>query len=137
MRFNKGKQGSEMPHLDLVPLMDVILSVLTFFILASLSLSRQQAVDVTLPSADAGAQQQTIPDPLVVGLNQQGQILLENKPSSEAELTQRMQSYLTNNTKGAVVLKADRKLPYEQVVKVLGRMRDIGGDRVSLAIDQG
>ena len=137
MRFNKGKQGSEMPHLDLVPLMDVILAVLTFFILASLSLSRQQAVDVTLPSADAGAQQQTIPDPLVVGLNQQGQILLDNKSSSEAELTQRMQSYLTSNAKGAVVLKADRKLAYEQVVKVLGRMRDIGGDRVSLAIDQG
>lgn len=137
MRFKQGKQGSEMPHVDLIPLMDVILSVLTFFILASLSLTRQQAVDVKLPSADAGAQEQKIPDPLVVGLNQQGQILLENKPVSEAQLTQQMQSYLTSNAKGAVILKAERKLPYEQVVKVLGRMRDVGGDRVSLAIDQG
>jgi biopolymer transport protein ExbD len=137
MRFKKGRQGSELPEVNLIPLMDVILSVLTFFILASLSLTRQQAVDVTLPSADAGAQQQKIPDPFVVGLNQRGQILVENQPIDEAQLAQRMQTYLTSNPKGAVVLKADRKLPYEQVVKVLGRMRSTGGDRVSLAIDQG
>jgi biopolymer transport protein ExbD len=42
---------------------------------------------------------------------------------------------LQKNPQGAVVLNADRKLPYEQVVQVLGKMRDIGGDRVSLAIE--
>jgi biopolymer transport protein ExbD len=46
-----------------------------------------------------------------------------------------MQDYLQKNPNGAVVLNADRKLPYEQVVQLLGRMRDIGGDRVSLAIE--
>lgn len=136
MRFKKGKQGSEMPHVDLVPMMDVILTILTFFILASLSLTRQQAVDVTLPSASAGANQQNTPDPLVVGLNQQRQVLLENKPVSEAQLAQQMQTYLVQNPKGAVILKAERQLPYEEVVQVLGMMRDIGGERVSLAIDQ-
>jgi biopolymer transport protein ExbD len=136
MRFKKGKQGNEMPHVDLVPMMDVILTILTFFILASLTLTRQQAVDVTLPSASAGATEQNTPDPLVVGLNQQRQVLLENKPVSDAQLAQQMQTYLVQNPKGAVILKADRKLPYEEVVQVLGKMRDIGGDRVSLAIEQ-
>jgi biopolymer transport protein ExbD len=46
-----------------------------------------------------------------------------------------MQAYLQQHPEGAVVLNADRKLPYEEVVKVLGKMRDIGGDRVSLAIE--
>lgn len=136
MKFKKGKQGNEMPHVDLVPLIDVILTILTFFVLASLSLTRQQAVDVTLPSASAGTSEQNIPDPLVVGMNQQGQVLLENKPVSDAQLAQQMQTYLVQNPKGAVILKAERKLPYEEVVQVLGKMRDIGGDRVSLAIDQ-
>ncbi len=136
MRFKKGKTGAEMPHLDLVPLMDVILTVLTFFVLASLSLTRQQAVDVNLPGTSAGATQQQTPDPFVVGMNQQGQILVGNKPASKDQLTQQMQSYLTKNPKGAVILKADRKLPYEQVVQVLGEMRDVGGDRVSLGVEQ-
>lgn len=137
MRFKQAKQGSHMPEVNLIPLMDVILAVLTFFILASLSLSRQQALDVTLPSADAGAQKQATADPLVVGLNKQNQILLQNKPVAEAQLSQIMQSYLVKNPKGSVILKADRKLPYEQVIKVLAKMRNIGGDRVSLAIDNG
>jgi len=136
MRFKKGKTGAEMPHLDLVPLMDVILTVLTFFVLSSLALTRQQAVDVNLPGTSAGATQQQTPDPFVVGMNQQGQILVGNKPASKDQLTQQMQSYLTKNPKGAVILKADRKLPYEQVVQVLGEMRDVGGDRVSLGVDQ-
>ncbi|GAC1461098.1 MAG: hypothetical protein NVS2B14_10260 [Chamaesiphon sp.] len=138
MRFKKGKKGTEMPHVDLVPLMDVILAVLTFFVLSSLSLSRQQAVvNVTLPSTDTGTSQQKTPDPLVVGLNQQGQLILSNQPASKEQLTAQMQSYLLRNPNGAVILKADRKLNYEQVVQVLGEMRDIGGDRVSLAIDKG
>ncbi len=127
-----------MPEVNLVPMMDVILTVLTFFIIISMTLTgQQQSVDITLPSVDAGASNTQVPDPLVVGLNPQSQVLLNNQPVSDAQLSQQMQTYLVQNPKGAVILKADRKLPYEQVIQVLGKMRNIGGDRVSLAIDQG
>lgn len=138
MRFKSQQKGSQMPEVNLIPMMDVILTVLTFFIIISMTLTgQQQSVDITLPSTDAGASTSPVPDPLVVGLNQQGQVLLNNQPVGDAQLSQQMQTYLVQNSKGAVILKADRKLPYEQVIQVLGKMRDIGGDRVSLAIDQG
>ena len=138
MRFKSQQKGSQMPDVNLVPMMDVILTILTFFIIVSMTLTgQQQSVDITLPSTDAGASTLPVPDPLVVGLNQQGQVLLNNQLVSDAQLSQQMQTYLVQNSKGAVILKADRKLPYEQVIQVLGKMRDIGGDRVSLAIDQG
>lgn len=138
MRFKSQQKGSQMPEVNLVPMMDVILTVLTFFIIISMTLTgQQQSVDITLPSVDAGASNTQVPDPLVVGLNPQSQVLLNNQPVSDAQLSQQMQTYLVQNPKGAVILKADRKLPYEQVIQVLGKMRNIGGDRVSLAIDQG
>lgn len=138
MRFKSQQKSSQMPEVNLIPMMDVILTVLTFFIIISMTLTgQQQSVDITLPSTDAGASTLPVPDPLVVGLNQQGQVLLNNQPVGDAQLSQQMQTYLVQNSKGAVILKADRKLPYEQVIQVLGKMRDIGGDRVSLAIDQG
>ena len=137
MRFKSQQKGSQMPDVNLVPMMDVILTILTFFIIVSMTLTgQQQSVDITLPSTDAGASTLPVPDPLVVSLNQQGQVLLNNQLVSDAQLSQQMQTYLVQNSKGAVILKADRKLPYEQVIQVLGKMRDIGGDRVSLAIDQ-
>ncbi len=136
MRFKSQQKTSQMPEVNLVPMMDVILTVLTFFIIISMTLTnRQNAVNVTLPSAGSGLSQQKNPDPLVVSLNQKGELFLGKKQISEAELAQPMQSYLQQNPQGAVILNADRKLSYEQVVQLLGKMREIGGDRVSLAIE--
>ncbi|MEO8890653.1 MAG: biopolymer transporter ExbD [Coleofasciculaceae cyanobacterium] len=125
-----------MPELNLVPMMDVIMTILTFFIIISMTLTnKQNAVNVTLPSASSGLSEQKAPDPLVVSIDSQGNLFLEKDPVTEAQLVQPMQAYLQQNPQGAVVLNADRKLPYEKVVQVLGKMRDIGGDRVSLAIN--
>lgn len=137
MRFKSQQKSSQMPEVNLVPMMDVILTILTFFIIISMTLTGQQrSVDINLPSTNAGASNIPVADPLIVGLNQQGQVLLNNQQASDAQLNQQMQTYLEQNPKGSVILKADKKLPYEQVIQVLGKMRDIGGDRVSLAIDE-
>lgn len=135
MRFKSQQKKLEMPEVNLVPMMDVLMTILTFFIIIAMTLTTQQTVNVTLPSASAGAVELKEPDPLIIGLNLQGEILLDDKTVSQAELSQRMQSYLVQNPKGAVILKAADKIPYEQVVKLLGTMRDVGGDRVSLAIE--
>ena len=136
MRFKSKHKSSQMPEINLVPMMDVIMTILTFFIILSMTLTNQQnAVNVTLPSAGKGLSEQKIPDPLVVSINQQGELFLGKQQISEEQLAQPMQAYLQQHPEGAVVLNADRKLPYEEVVKVLGKMRDIGGDRVSLAIE--
>jgi biopolymer transport protein ExbD len=136
MRFKSKQKSSQMPEINLVPMMDVIMTILTFFIIVSMTLTNQQnAVNVTLPSVGKGLSEQKIPDPLVVSINQQGELFLGKQQITEAQLAQPMQVYLQQHPEGAVVLNADRKLPYEEVVKVLGKMRDIGGDRVSLAIE--
>ena len=127
---------SQMPEINLVPMMDVLMTILTFFIIISMTLTaQQQSVNIDLPSTNAGANTVKTPDPLVVGLTNQGVLAIANNPVTDAQLSQQMQAYLQTNPNGAVVLQADKKLPYEQVVQVLGKMRDVGGDRVSLAID--
>lgn len=136
MRFKSKQKSSQMPEINLVPMMDVIMTILTFFIIISMTLTNQQnAVNITLPSAGNGLSEQKTPDPLIVSIDQQGQLFLGKQQISEAQLAQPMQAYLQQHPEGAVVLNADRKLPYEEVVKILGKMRDIGGDRVSLAIE--
>lgn len=138
MRFKSQQKTSQMPEINLVPMMDVILTILTFFIVVSMTLTAQQGtVDLTLPSTESGTSQQNVADPLVISLNQKGQLFLGSQPVSETQLIQPIQAYLQKNSQGAVILKADKNLPYEKVVKLLGTMRDIGGDRVSLAIDGG
>lgn len=135
MKFKSQQQGSQMPEPNLVPMMDVILTVLTFFIIVSITLTSFQAVDVPLPSTDKGISKEKPVDPIIIGLNRQGQVLMNKTTVTDTQLAQLIVTYLQKNPKGTVVLKADKEVAYEKVVKVLGTLRDIGGDRVSLAIE--
>lgn len=138
MRF-KRPSVSQLPEVNLVPMMDVLMTVLTFFVIISMTLSSgQQIVGIPLPLVPQGAGSKAVnqTNPLEVGLNRQGQILMNNRSIPKDELVQTLQEYLRSNPEGAVVLKADRKLPYQQVVQLLQTMREVGGDRVSLAITQ-
>lgn len=135
MKSKARQRGSSMPEVNLVPMMDVIMTILTFFIIVSMTLTNFQSVDVALPSSQSGVNQERPADPMIVGLNLQQQILLQGNPATSEQLAQAIQNYLTQNPKGTVVLKADKGLPYEQVIRVLGTLKEMGGDRVSLAIE--
>ena len=131
-----------MPEVNLVPMMDVLMSVLTFFVLTSMTLTGQRIGSINLPSLSgaeldtSGEKIQKVEELLVVGLNRQGEILLDNQVISVPQLSEKMQAFLTQNPQGSVVLKADRELPYEEVVKLLKEMSKIGGSNVSLAIER-
>lgn len=131
-----------MPEVNLVPMMDVLMSVLTFFVLTSMTLTGQRIGNIDLPglsgaeSDRSGQKVQKAEELLVVGLNRQGEILLDNQVIMVAQLSEKIQAFLKQNPQGSVVLKADRELPYEEVVKLLKEMSKIGGSNVSLAIER-
>lgn len=113
------------------------MSVLTFFIITSMALSGIQIAGVNLPTvSNGGREQSSLPKPLIVGLNQNGEVIIDNKLTSLSTLENEIQAYLGQNSKGIVVLKADKNLSYKQVVQILKKMRNLGGDRISLAIER-
>jgi biopolymer transport protein ExbD len=135
MRSKARQRGTSMPEVNLVPMMDVIMTILTFFIIVSMTLTNFQSVDVALPTAQSGVNRERPVEPMIVGLNQQQQILLQGSPATREQLAQAIQTYLAQNPKGSVVLKADQRLPYQQVIQILATLKEVGGDRVSLAIE--
>ena len=136
MKFRGQHQGSQMPDLNLVPLMDVIMTILIYFIIVSMTLTNFESVNVRLPGVGGSAKSSAVPtDPLVVGLNRQGQILVNNTVVSPDELASSVTQYLSKKPQGVVILKADRAVPYEGVVTLLSSLQRLGGDRVSLAVE--
>jgi biopolymer transport protein ExbD len=124
-----------MPEVNMIPMMGVMLVVLAFFVFVSMTLTSQQGFDVELPTAAVGGKKMEAPDPFIVGMNQQGQILLEGQTVTPAQLEDKVVTYFEKNPQGTVLLKANRELAYDKVVAVLQTIRDIGGDRVSLAVE--
>jgi len=143
MRWPKaGRRPSQVPEVNLVPMMDVLMTVLTFFIIISMSLTGQQLLNnVHLPQilgeADELVEDKTNVrlEALIVGLDASGALLLDNEPVAFSQVAQRIRTYFQDHPDGRVILKADRSLSYEQVATLLTDLRDIGGNRVSLAVE--
>jgi biopolymer transport protein ExbD len=136
MRFKAQSGKRDLPEVNLVPMMDVLMTILVFFIIISMTAQfNEQAVDVKLPSTASGASAVDQPEPLIVELDPQQQLFVEGKPVDQAAMAQRIQQYLAEDPEGVIVLKADYQLSYQQIVDVLGPMRDVGGSQVSLAIE--
>ncbi len=136
MRFKRGSQ-SQVPIINLVPMLDVLMVVLTFFIIVSMTLTIEQGVEVQLPGKDQPSPSPDAEPPKVaiIKIDPQGQVQFDNKPSETAALTAQVKAFLKENPKGNVVLQPAEKLPYEQVVNLLGDLKKAGGDQVSLAIE--
>lgn len=132
---------SEEVRIEIIPLVDVIFCILTFFILAAVGLTRQQAIDLDLPNASTGTPlppqglgaEAILRDRLYVSLDDIGQVYIDQQPVSMAILSDVLQQHRRFSPEGLIVLYASRGTRYEDVVNVLDLLRAVGGDRVALA----
>jgi biopolymer transport protein ExbD len=118
-------------RIEIIPLIDVIFCILTFFILGAVGLSRQQAISLDLPKASTGIPQMR--EMFVVSLDDLGQLYVEKQPVNETQMMSALQNYHQYNPSGLIVLHASRNASYNDVVQLLDILRSVGGDKVALA----
>ena len=118
-------------QIQILPLIDVIFCILTFFIMAVVQLQRPQGVNVDIPKAETGTVQP--PDRLIVTLSPTGQTFLGSEEVDRNTLADKARKYLDSKPNGLVVLNASQNAFYSDVISILDLMRKIGGNRVALA----
>lgn len=118
-------------RIEVVPLIDVIFCILTFFILAAMGLTRLQAINLDLPQASTGAAQMR--EMLIVSIDPIGQTYVEKQPVSREQLAQILRNYDKTRPNGLIVLNASQLVSYNDVIQVLDLLRSVGGSRVALA----
>jgi biopolymer transport protein ExbD len=123
-------------RIELIPLIDVIFCILVFFILGAVTFGRAQALNVDLPTA--GSAQTEFDSTLDVVIDNFGQISIaekgQNIPVSEDQLTQLLSAYVRQYPQGLVQLQADKIVSYGQVIRIFDLLRQVGGNRVGLAV---
>ncbi|MFB2892825.1 biopolymer transporter ExbD [Aerosakkonemataceae cyanobacterium BLCC-F50] len=131
MKINLDNSSDE-ARIEILPLIDVIFCILTFFLLAAVGLTRQQAITVDLPQASNATTPQ-IASRLLVSINPYNQIYVENQLVTPEQLEEKLREFNQRNPEGIMVLYASKTAFYNDVVQVLDKMQAVGGDRVALA----
>ncbi|MEH1830728.1 MAG: biopolymer transporter ExbD [Nostoc sp.] len=126
-------------QIQIIPLIDVVFCILTFFLLAALQFTRQQAINVDLPKASpssvSGITSQS--GSLIVTIDAVGTTYIEKQAVKREDLGARLKQYLQANPSAVIVLNASRTATYNDVIETLDLLRQVGGDRVSLGIIPG
>jgi biopolymer transport protein TolR len=123
MAFETRSQNSSISQINVVPLVDVMLVLLVIFMVAAPIL--QQGVSVELPQAKAGAlsgeDQQ-----LVVTIDKKGTIFLNDNAIALADLGPKLEAVTRLKPDKQVFLRADRSVPYGEVVQVMAAVKGAG-----------
>jgi biopolymer transport protein ExbD len=132
MKINLDSPGEDV-QIQIVPLIDVIFCILTFFILAALQLTRQQGINLELPRAETSTVQMR--ENLVVTIDGSGQTYVDKQLVDRAQLYQFIKASYDQDPRKLLVLRAAQTALYNDVIQVLDIMRAIGGSQVALATD--
>lgn len=128
---------SHIPEVNLIPMMNAMLAILAFFVVVSMTLGNEAGIDVQLPDENAepvDPQADDTPDPLVVDLGADGQLSVRDRDLAPEELQPVLRAYVDEFPEGNIYLNPDRDLSYERVIQTLTAMREVGEDRVVLAV---
>jgi biopolymer transport protein ExbD len=117
--------------INIVPLIDVMFALLTFFIISTLFLTRFEGLPVNLPKAATAQSQRSTP--ITVTLNQQGGVALNRKLIALDALEEQVRNLIPLNQEVTVVLNADEQVNHGQVIAVMDRLRRVKGAKLAIA----
>ncbi len=118
-------------QINIVPMIDVIFAILTFFIMSSLFLSRSEGLPVNLPQAKMGnVQQQSIP--IVVTLDKYGNLALNRQPVKLNEISTKVRALIPKQKEIVVGINADKSVTHGQVTAVMDELRSVSGVKIAI-----
>jgi biopolymer transport protein TolR len=134
MAFDQGSSGgdSSISQINVTPLVDVMLVLLVIFMVTAPILQQGVAVDVPKVAAGplTGEEEQ-----LVVNIAKGGALYLNDTALSADALATKLAAIAGARPDRQVYVRADRTVPYGDVMAVIGSIRDAGLVRVGLVTE--
>jgi len=127
-----GNQRSLMSEINVVPLVDVMLVLLIIFMVTAPMM--MQGMDVKLPEVDAQAMR-TEGEQVVITMTAGGEIFLDEFKVSVEDLGPKVKRIMEVKGAKQVYLRADKNIPYGQVAKVMGEIREAGVTALGLVTE--
>jgi biopolymer transport protein TolR len=133
------KKRKLMGEINVVPYIDVMLVLLIIFMVTAPLLT--QGIKVELPKAGAEPIED-VPNhpPIVISVDVDGNLYInlgddKDQPASSQEIIAKTSAVLRNRAETPVLVKADRAVPYGNVVGAMVLLQQAGADNVGFVTD--
>jgi biopolymer transport protein TolR len=120
--------------INVTPLVDVCLVLLIIFMVVTPML--QQGIDVALPETMKPEKMPESQKQLAVAIKSNGEVFVGQKWVPDADLKARFEQVHAETPDKEVIIKADRRLKYKQVRKIMQMVNEAGFGRVGVVTEK-
>jgi biopolymer transport protein ExbD len=131
-RFDPDLLDQPLEIKNVVPLLDVMFALLTFFVLSTLFLTRTEGLPVNLPQAKSATQQKT-PARATLTVNEKTEVFLNKQKIGISEVSDRVEKLVEPNQNLVVVLNADLTVKHGEIVQIMDQLRQVPGVKMAIA----
>ncbi len=130
MRFRNEEE--ENFSLDLTPLVDVVFLLLIFFMVSTVFVDFKRRIDISLPTSKVSIPDET-PKALELEITIDKQVFLNGSKVNLKSLESALKKIDVDKKKAAII-RADKNLPYGDVIKVMGMLQSARILDISVAV---
>ncbi len=120
-------------QINIVPMIDVIFAILTYFIMSTLTLSNFEGMPLNLPSA---ANSQIVSQqikPVYLSITPDGRLFLDKQETTLDRIAEQVNQRKGQSDIVSVVLNADKIVPHGTVIGVMDQLRRVKGVKLAIA----
>ncbi|NZA27015.1 biopolymer transporter ExbD [Luteimonas sp. SJ-92] len=130
----RDRRAEDEPEINLVPLIDVILVLIIFFVITT-TFDARSVLKLELPHADAGQTEQQTKS-LSVLVNADGRYFVDDREALRTDvesLKRTIAEVAGDDRKRPVLLRADARTPHQAVVTAMDALGQLGFRQISIA----
>ena len=131
--------GRKSARIEIIPLIDIIFFLLATFIMVSLSMTKNQGVQVALPAAASAAslgENQELEKAVTLSVNEKGDVFFNKEKVTVAQLPLKLQTHKSMAKDPKVLINSDAGADFRHVVAVLDEVRKVGIAKVGINTDK-
>ncbi|EAM53330.1 ExbD/TolR family protein [Crocosphaera watsonii WH 8501] len=118
-------------EINILPMIDIIFSILAFVIISTLSLTRSEGLPVDLPSAKTSEPQEV--KQINITVDSDGDIFVDRQPTEVDNLKTSITNLMGEEEQILVVINGDKKAEHAIVVGVMDQVRQVPGAKLAIA----
>jgi biopolymer transport protein TolR len=131
--MNIGKNDNNfLSEINVTPFVDVMLVLLVIFMITAPMMV--QGIDVNLPKV-SGNNINMDKNPLILTISKNGKIFINREEIKFFQLRYRIKNIYKYRLNKELILKADERVPYGLVVKVMGEVRKAGIEKLGVVTE--
>ena len=132
MYFKDNNQSEN--SINILPMIDIIFAILSFFIISSLYLTRIDSIKVNLPKSSTAVREQNKPQIITVDSNER--IYFNSNEISLKNIYAIIRTNIENLEEPIVILRADTSVKHGLIVSLLDELRKIENLKVGISTEK-